>query len=174
VAGELSGITGPLGLVAYPVLLVATGLVDRRQLLALGGVMRLAIFPRGPREMRERVESLGADDRDRLRRLARQGWSPAGVASATDRTEGEVLEELVGLLRRLGGPTAPGPHDARIGAYLTSDRSVAERERQARALYERGVDPVDLHPLETTFAELRHVTRRRAHEEPLVDQVVSP
>jgi O-antigen/teichoic acid export membrane protein len=174
VAGELSGITGPLGLVAYPVLLVATGLVDRRQLLALGRVVRLAVLPRGPREMRERVARLGPEDRNPLRRLAREGWSAAAVASATGRTEAEVLEELVRLLRELGRLAPPGSHDARIGAYLTSSRSVAERERQARRLYETGVDPVDLDAVETTFAAVRQIRTTRRREEPLVDDALSP
>ena len=61
----------------------------------------------------------------------------------------------MGLLRRLTREHEPTEHDARIGLYIFSGASVAERDAMFRELVREEVDAGDVHLLEAAVEELR-------------------
>ena len=168
-AANASGLTAlaALSVLAYPLLLVWTGVVERRHLRPVWNVVRLAFWPPNRAHMRQSIAALGPDDRALIALLARERWSAARVAARTGRAEPEISVELVRVVRDLGELHPAGPHDELVGAYLLSQESVADREQLARTLYERGIDPLDLDRVETTFAEVRRAGRRLTSLEPV-------
>jgi len=64
-----------------------------------------------------------------------------------------------GQLRLASGAGDPSKRDAAIGTYLMSDRSQAERDAMARALWKRGVPPEELDALEGAFESCKRLPR---------------
>lgn len=160
-AGELRPLVDLVALVAYPVGLVATGVLPRAQLRALREVAR-SLFTRAgaTRDTGPAVAALAPDDRALLRMLLRERLPPERVAAALGLPEAEVEGRLTAVLRGVAG-LAPGPRlDGEVGAYLLMRASAAERDAVARGLWEQGVEPMEIDALETAVAELRRSPAR--------------
>jgi hypothetical protein len=112
------------------------------------------------------MAALPSDDRALIGVLAEERWSASRVAARIGKTAPEVSEALVRIVRDLGELYPVGPHDELIGAYLLSQRTVADREQFARSLYETGIDPLELDRVEETFGELQRAGRRRRYGPP--------
>jgi O-antigen/teichoic acid export membrane protein len=149
-----------LAWIAYPVLLVLTGVIPRDHLPRLAAIARSAMLGGGPETAIAReVDSLDDDEREPLD-LVLRGDSPDDAARALGKSEPELLEDLVHALRKVGGVGEPCPADARIGAYLVSTAGGAERDAMARALWTSDVDPLELDSLTVILRALTREHRR--------------
>ena len=102
---------------------------------------------------------LEPDSARALQMVAVEGASAATVGARLGMNVDEIQTALVRSLRSVGA-TRPTDEDQRVAAYLFSDLPVAERDAMARALWDDGVDPADLHRLEVTLEQLRRVSKR--------------
>lgn len=87
------------------------------------------------------------------------GKTPRELAERVGMTEQEFELRTVAGLRALSGLGGPRASDIRVGAYLLSPLSRAERDVLARRLQEE-VDPDELHLLESSFRLVRRAVRR--------------
>jgi hypothetical protein len=86
---------------------------------------------------------------------------PAGeVAAHHFVSEWEVGVRLARALRQLIGLGPASEDDGRLGNYLLSDLSPADRDSYARLLAKEGVDPLDIHELDAALLQLRRTPRR--------------
>jgi O-antigen/teichoic acid export membrane protein len=89
------------------------------------------------------------------------------VKGRRGRTRGTPLDPalragLVGGLRELTGKVPSGPGDAEIGAYLTANLTVAERDKLGRYLMGGGtVGAEELFALESAFSSLERIPTER-------------
>ncbi len=95
-----------------------------------------------------------------MRSLARPA-DPAELARQHGMTEPELELRTVAALRSLTGLGGPRACDIRVGAYLLSPRSRAERDMLMRRLHDE-IDPGELDLLETGFHLVRRATRYRS------------
>jgi O-antigen/teichoic acid export membrane protein len=151
-------VVGPVAaLVAYPLLLLATGVVSRAELRQGLEVTRRAVGPSGvATDMTGKLEGLSGPDRALLRSLSRDGESPAEVAAATGMDAADVIRRLVALLRAMVG--LDGAHRERdlwLGALLTSDEPTYEREARTRRLVAAGISAAEIEALTQTMERLR-------------------
>jgi O-antigen/teichoic acid export membrane protein len=151
-------VVGPVAaLVAYPLLLLATGVVSRAELRQALEVTKRAVGPSGvATDMTGTLEGLSGPDRALLRSLARNGESPADVAAATGMDAADVIRRLVALLRAMVG--LGGGHRERdlwLGALLTSDEPPYEREARTRRLVAAGIPAAEIEALTQTMERLR-------------------
>ena len=94
-----------------------------------------------------------------LDELVRERRSSDKVASELGLSPHELEREFVGALRRAreNGHRASGPADAMIGAYLLG----ATGRPPTGQLWAAGVDPIALHHLQLTVAQIRSLPNRR-------------
>jgi O-antigen/teichoic acid export membrane protein len=146
--------------IAFPVLLVLSGVIPREHLPRLATVVRSSLTG-GERDaaIAREVDSLDEEEREQLDLVLRAD-SPEAVARALGKSEPELLESVVRALRKVGGVGQPSPSDARIGAYLVSTAGGAERDAMARALWTSDVDPLELDSLTLTLRAVTRVHRR--------------
>jgi hypothetical protein len=148
-------------LFAYPVLLVVTGAIPGEHLEVVRRVGRslLGVRDRRGRHWRPSLQALDTRDASMLELAVRQQWSPGDLASTVGGDESEVRARLVSILRMLGAidSTADDPEaDSRVGAYLFSHATPAERDALATSLYKRGITtPSEIDALERTLHGLR-------------------
>jgi O-antigen/teichoic acid export membrane protein len=138
---------------AYLGLLVLTNVVPRSR-LAILLLMARGLLPnrRARRELLARLTALPPTERGLVTAAAR-GTFPPGRVSKTG-------SELVRALRMLGGIGGSSERDDAIAAYLLSTAPSADRDAMMQRLWERGVEPADLHAIESTLDDLRRVPRR--------------
>lgn len=160
-----------LALLAFPALLVAVGVVPRRHARPAWRVIR-RLARRGPGEA---LSLDGADPgdalafelviRDRLDPAAAAGRAGLGDADAAAAAVVRALRAATGIGRTeeadASAPEGEAALDARLGAYLLADSSVADRDAIGRRLCASGVDPVELYMLEEALAVERRRSRRR-------------
>ena len=152
-------VVGPVvALAAYPLLLLATGVVSRAELRQGFEATRRAVGTTGvATDMTGKLEQLPGPDRAFLRSLARDGDSPAEVAAATGTDAADVVRRLVTLLRGMVGLDGGGhrERDLWLGALLTSDEPPYEREARTRRLVAAGIPATDIAVLTQTMDRLR-------------------
>jgi len=152
-------VVGPvIALVAYPALLLATGVISWTELRQGLEVTRRAVGPSGiATDMTGKLESLSGPDRALLRSLARDGASPGEVAAASGMDAADVARRLVALLRELVGHAGGGDRerDLWLGALLTSDEPPYEREARTRRLVTAGIPAAEIDALTQTMERLR-------------------
>jgi Na+-driven multidrug efflux pump len=153
----------------YLGMLVLLRIVPWEHLRPLGRIAR-SLGP-GPsrRRLLARVNELPGDLRAAMLAVVRDGLELDRAASALAADERDVAERFVQALRVLDGHGGAHPADAAIGAYLLSREPPAEREVMAHELLGVGVDALELHDLESTYARLRSARPRawRRRREPL-------
>lgn len=150
--GSLHVLAGVGALVAYPVLLVVLGLVTKGQLEVLRHVVRGAGPARGlSARYADRIASLPERDEQMLHAAAT--GAPVDPEARSTR--------LVPCLRTVGDlPPRQSDRDPEVAAHLLSGVSLAERDIDARALIDSGVDARDLHEVTTVLETLRRQRRR--------------
>ena len=144
-------------IVAYPVLLVATGIVPRDHVHRLGRI-GAATIPGRSAARNGRVDLSGMDDVHRavLELIVRHHQPVVDVALVSGTSQDVVARQFVAALRQLGGIGVPSEGDGRIGAYLLSPGSIADRDVIWRKLLSDGmVDPMDTDALKLTLERLR-------------------
>lgn len=150
-----------LAVLAFPIVVVGTGLLPRDQLTALRAVVRQALPSRYVlREATTRLEHLDAADRRALRMLVRERRPTTEVARLSSTSEPALLRHFVAVLRTVGDVGPLSDADPQIGAYLLSGQPVAERDRMAKRLFTEGVEPLEVDALETTLSLVRRAPRR--------------
>jgi O-antigen/teichoic acid export membrane protein len=145
-------------LLAFPLLLVALGIVSRSQLRVMRSAARsLLPEPTGRRLARE-LASVSPEHHAVLRILAGERRAPDEAAKLLGLPTETILARFVAALRELAG-LDPDPHgDPRVARYLLSTQPVAERDQLARRLSsEAGSDPLELDVLTLTFERLRRL-----------------
>ena len=148
-AGVAEGVAGLLGVLSYPVLLVAAGAVPGHHVTQLVSTVRSLGFRRGRHErLVAELAALPPGQRD----LLRQAIVGDGRRSAPS--------EFTDALRRLAGVPARADLDRDIALYLLSDEPAAEREARRQDLRRSGVDPLELHELESALTRLRRLPAR--------------
>jgi O-antigen/teichoic acid export membrane protein len=140
-----------LALAAYPVALVATGVVPRSALAALRA--------RGPRhDHAAALRALPASDLAVVRAAALGTSAPERIA----RLEGDdeaALRWIVAALRKIAAVSPSHPADVAVARYLFDPAAPAERDRTARGLWSTaGVDPLELEALTVCLAGLRRLS----------------
>ena len=93
--------------------------------------------------------------------MVARNWTPSRVAAELGKGLDETENLIVTSLRRLDGDSEPGEHDAKIARYLFDEVPVAEHDQMGRELWEEGVDPEDLHALESVVRGLKRMPKRR-------------
>lgn len=158
-----------VALAAYPLLLVATGVIARRVVRDLLAVLRASVPIRsGRRDLVRRVRTLAPERREAIVRWV--GREPAlGPSLDVEPRDRDSLAELTRGLRDLTGHGEPTDHDAEIGAYLTHRGSHVDHDHLAEQLVERGTDGLDLHLLDDAYQTLRQSRRRLSPRRSRVD-----
>lgn len=134
----------------YPVLLVCLGLVRRAHLRPLLAIARSVLpMPANRRFLLQRLAELPTADRAALRLLLGH--------QEHDATTGR---DAMRVLRQLSAVHPVGEYDAEIASYLLWRGSIPERDEKARELRTAGVDPLELHEMESTLAMLRRLPAR--------------
>jgi O-antigen/teichoic acid export membrane protein len=103
--------------------------------------------------------TIGASLRDgALTALVESSFSAPAAAQALGLDGSELDALVVAELRELAGALTPQPYDQLVARFLLAP----EGDRDSRALWAAGVDPLELHRLELALAAVRvHPPRRR-------------
>ena len=144
----------------YPVLLVASGAIPREHVRPLLRIAQATLPRRRRTPLLQRVDSVPPRRRAVLEAIVRDRRPPALVAAEQGLTVDEVGVRLTRALRQLAGAGDPGAKDGLLGRYLLSDDGPAQRDAQARELALEGIDPLDIHELDTALTQLRRTPRR--------------
>jgi O-antigen/teichoic acid export membrane protein len=165
VLGPLAGDWRPLvevvALALYPIILLRLGIVSMDDKDAIARVARQVLpKPRGGTELELRLHSLPPDEVSSLQAVVVRDWPADRLAEELAADPAATRARLVGLLRKLGDGTPPGPHDDEIGELLFTPMPVAERDGLAKELWAEKVDPADLHGLERTLDDLGRLPKR--------------
>ena len=159
-AGAASGSLGPVVdvavIVAYPILLVVTGIIPRGHLLPLRRVARAAL-PGGSAASNGRVVLNGLDDVHRalLELLIRHRRPIGEVAPVVGAPPGALEAGFVEALREVAGVDIASEADPRVGAYLLSSAPIAARDKVWRQLSADGTDALEVDALLLTLERLR-------------------
>jgi hypothetical protein len=163
----IAAVTGDEGLVielvvvaAFPFLLIAVGVVPRRELRGVLTVLRGRKGLAGRRAAL--VTAMGGQPPVRISAielLALERSSPSDAAEVLSTSEEVVLSEAARALRALNGHADEKDVDAAIGDYLFVRRAGAERDQLARRLWKDGVDPAEVETMETTLKLLQRGSR---------------
>ena len=148
------------GVILFGAVPLVCGLVPRKMLVALKGVVR-EIFPRRGtiKGLQKGIDELRPDHALILRSLGR-AQDPRVQAASLGMTEREFQMRAVSAMRELADLGGPRACDMRIGAYLLSAKSMAERDVLARKLRTE-IDAGEIDMLETTIALVRKAARQR-------------
>lgn len=151
-AGDAVGtLVNLAAIVAYPVLLHATGTMPRTHLQPLANVIRGLISPRRERAAATAgLERVSPEDRALLESLLRERRAPAEAAKDLGFTEVDLNRRFLNALRTATEREEPTEHEDELATYLLDSRSVAERDHEARRLWALGIDPYDIAELEAT------------------------
>jgi hypothetical protein len=152
---------GVLALIAYPVLLLATGIVSPEHKEALRRLLVPVVASRARTRAAERVLA-GADPSELvlLEQLIRRRRPLAEVAEERASSDGKIAEDLLRILRRGTGTSGPEGADPEVGRYLVSTDPIAQRDSVARALWSLGADPLEVEVLASLIKALRRLPRR--------------
>jgi O-antigen/teichoic acid export membrane protein len=155
-AGDLTPLADLLAILAYPVVVLAAGVVDREHMEPLKRIFRTIAAPRQAElsGLRQALIALAPDDRSLLESLLRRRDPPADVARRLGRADDELHQRFTGVLRRLADVPGDGTRDAEIAAYLLSGATVADRDAMAHRLWSSDIEPGELHALEAVAAAL--------------------
>lgn len=156
VAGDLAPLMDIAAVVAYPLLLVATGAIPAAHLAPLRGFARAAL-PGRARDLDGRVDLNGLDETQRavLEILVRHRRPADDVAPMLGIPRAELDSSFVAALRLVGGVGDPSQADAGIGDYLLSSAPVAARDQLWRRLSAQGADALEVDALSLTLERLR-------------------
>lgn len=164
--GWLEPVVDLLAILAYPLLMIALGVVDREHLAPLRRLARSVLALR-PAASGLRLGDLERDDRSLVEALVHRRHPTAAVAERLATPEAELHVRFTAALRRLADVPGHGERDAQVGAYLLSTAPVADRDAMARRLWELEVEPAELHALEAAAIAL-------ARELPLPGEPAEP
>jgi hypothetical protein len=162
-AGSLQPLVALATLLAFPLLLVLSGLLPRSEAKALLRMMRSALG-RGESggAAAEMLDRVPAPQRHFLERILDRGAADEALATEFGMDTQELHREFVRALRRAGDIGAPTDADGRIGTYLLSDEPMGQRNAAAAPLWEsKEVDPIELDELEQLCDRLRHARRAK-------------
>jgi len=146
---------GMAAILAYPLLLVATGAVSKREARAIARAVRRTLPWVATRRATDGLSRVPSDDRALLELLFRRRLPVSEVGSRLQADEVDVQRRLVGALRTVAGVGAPQPYDAAVGAYLVDPAPVSERDPVVHRLFAEGVPPSEVGSLEDAAATLR-------------------
>jgi O-antigen/teichoic acid export membrane protein len=139
-------------LAAYPVLLVALGIVPWGHV----GVLARGVDPRGWRRPAPALPAaLAPEQRTIVDLLLGQRRGVSDVARMTGLSDEEVLRRLVDAVRSATVLREPRDWDAALGRHLLLDGGFAEVEASARALYAAGADPLEVEALVAVASRVR-------------------
>lgn len=154
-AGSFDAALKIASVILFPLGLLATGVIPVSQRGALLAILRNSVR-RGmrPDELIARADKLPRTERQILLALTRDHDRVANLSAKTGLPERSVRLTLVTALRRLSAAGPPGAEDYEISEFLLHTDSITERDAIARALWDEGVEPVDLHEIDFTFRAL--------------------
>jgi O-antigen/teichoic acid export membrane protein len=161
-AGSLQPVVALASLLAYPLILVLSGLLPRSEAKALLRMIRSALG-RGESDeaAAEMLERVPAPQRHFLERVLDRGSVDKGLATELGIDAPDLYREFVSALRRAGEIGTPGDADGKIGTYLLSDEPIGQRNAGAARLWSEEVDPMELDELEQVCEQLRHARRSK-------------
>lgn len=147
-------------LVAFPVLLVATGVIPRAQIALIRSIVASLVPKLRPRSgVRRQVESLPVEQRQAIVLVAVQRRELDSAARAIGVSAPIVSARVVRGLRKISDCGRPTPIDHLIGEYVVHTGSTLERDAMAVRLLGLGANPLHLHILSDLCSGLRQ--RRR-------------
>jgi O-antigen/teichoic acid export membrane protein len=154
-------ILGGTCLVAFPVLLVATSVIPRGHLRALGSV-GLGVLPRrnGSAALVQGIEQLPTMRRAVLELALRDRLGLDGTARELSMSTADVAAITIRAVRQLAGLRGVGQDDESVGMALLADGSVADRDGRVRRLIDDGHPALELADLEVVITSLRRSPRR--------------
>jgi hypothetical protein len=161
-------IASALALLVFPAVLVVVGAIPRDHLRpGLRALRSIASPPQASWALA--LEKASAGDRGAFVLVVERRVPPAEAARRLQLDRGELDAAVVRALRAASGGHGDGELDARVGEYLLSGSSVAERDALARGLWDAGADPVEVHALEHLLEAVRRTAptgRRERTSEP--------
>jgi O-antigen/teichoic acid export membrane protein len=147
-----------LGITVYVSLVVGLRIVPAPLVASVIGIARGVLGERRMvRSVREQIDQLPPEHSRLLKSLGR-GATPAALAASLGMSEQELELRAVAALRELNGLGGPRASDIRLGAYLLSPLSRAERDVLVRRLEEH-VDPAEIDLLESSLRLVRRALR---------------
>ena len=150
-------------ILAFPALLLTTGMLPRSEVKTLLRVMRSAFDRRGSRAAAsEMLERVPASQRILLDRVFDRGSVDESLAAELGMDTSEVHRDFVRILREAGEVGEPTEVDGRIGAYLLNEGPVVHMDAVGSRLRTGEVNPVELDALENVCVMLRRATRKQA------------
>lgn len=148
-------------LAAFPVLLVALGILPRGATSAAAGVVRVRLTrvrASRPAAVLSRVAELDEDEQTICQLLLGERLPAADAAARLKIEEELLLARLVVALRTVAALGAtPAASDPVLGRFLLMDGSFADREERAVTAFAHGVDPEETDVLARTAATLRRL-----------------
>jgi O-antigen/teichoic acid export membrane protein len=164
-AGSLQPVVALASLLAFPLILILSGLLPRSEAKALLWMIRSALGREEPAgAATEMLERVPAPQRRFLERVLDEGSVDKGLATELGMDTRELYREFVRALRRAGEIGTPGDADGEIGTYLLSDEPTGLRNAGAIRLWSEAVDPIELDELEQVCEQLRNA---RSGKEPM-------
>lgn len=155
-AGALEPVLRIAVILAYPLILVGTGIIPRAHVRPLRRVAKAAV-PRRSQGANGRVDLDGLDDVHRavLEVLVRHGHPVGDVAPLVGVPSSTLEATFIEALRTVAGVDAASPADPRLGAYLLSSAPVASRDQVWRRLSAEGADALEVDALILALERLR-------------------
>jgi O-antigen/teichoic acid export membrane protein len=154
-AGSFDAVLKIASVILFPLGLLATGVIPPSQRGALLAILRNSVR-RGmrPHELIARTARLPRTEGQVLLALTRDHERVTSVSARTGLPDRAVRLTLIAALRRLSAAGPPTADDYAISEFLLDTDSITERDAIARALWDEGVEPVDLHEIDFTFRAL--------------------
>ncbi len=158
---ELGTLVDLLAIVLFPVILVALHIIPRAHAWPLVRIATAAMqVGGGAKDLMAKVPELSPRRRDALESVTRHKMSVRATATRDDLDLDHVHERVVRALRHVGSIGEPTEHDAAIGRWVLGEEAPADRDAIARNLWQDGVDPLEMHDVETALTRLRAVPQR--------------
>jgi O-antigen/teichoic acid export membrane protein len=156
--GVPSPLTATLAIVAYPSLLVVSGVIPRRHVGPLRDIS-IAALPLPRRSGSIRLKKLSSRQFRVLRMIARDDLTTAQVATKLRTTEEDVDTTFVAGLRKAGGLGKPASTDPDVVPYLLHGGAIADKDLGWKRLAAEGVDPLETDAMLTTLRRLKRAPR---------------
>ena len=147
-----------IGLAAFPVLLLATGAISRRDLkIAKTVVASIIPQPVSREDAERRLAALPDQEREALQLLVCDRIDADDAARVVGVTPPVMLARVVRGLRRFAGEGEPTSVDHLIGEYVLYKGTTLDRDALAANLRAQGVDSLQIHVLDEANGRIARI-----------------
>ena|GEM_PF-2881230 len=152
----LHAVLSVVALLVFPALLLAFRTVPRAQLGTVLSILRSLIPHRESRaEVVRRYRMLDPNEREAVRLIVREERDTGDAAVQAGVSEALISARFIRGLRRFADAGDPTPMDHLIAGYILHPGTTLERDTIGRHLQALGVDPLQLHILDSAMGRCR-------------------